>query len=51
LHVRIVEVHLETNTVCIYCGEQQSIREAGDLVRTVQHICDALGREAEVPLA
>ncbi|HUW95405.1 MAG TPA: hypothetical protein VMW58_06425 [Anaerolineae bacterium] len=51
LHVRIVEVHLETNTVCIYCGERHSIREAGDLVRTVQHVCDALGREARVPLA
>jgi hypothetical protein len=45
LHVRIVEVHLATNTVCIYCGEQQSIREAGDLVHTVQHICDSLAGE------
>jgi len=50
-HTRVVEVHLETNTVCIYCGEQQSIREAGDLVRTMQHICDCLGRQGEVPLA
>ena len=45
LHVRIVEVHLATNTLCIYCGEQQSIREAGDLVDTVQHICDSLAGE------
>jgi len=45
LHMRIVEVHLATNTLCIYCGEQQSIREAGDLVDTVQHICDSLAGE------
>jgi len=51
LHVRIVEVHLETNTLCIYCGEQQSIREVGDLAGTVQQICEGLSREAEVPLA
>ena len=51
LHVRIVEVHLATNTVCIYCGEQQSIREVGDLAGTVQYICDGLSREAGVPLA
>ena len=51
LHVRIVEVHLATNTVCIYCGEQQSIREVGDLVDTLEHICDGLSREAQVPLS
>ena len=50
-HMRIVEVHLATNTLCIYCGEQQSIREVGDLVDTVQHICDGLRRDAGVPLA
>ena len=44
-HIRIVEVHLATNTLCIYCGEQQSIREVGDLVDTVQHICDSLAGE------
>jgi chemotaxis response regulator CheB len=33
LHMRIVEVHPETNTVCIYSGEQQAIREVGDLRR------------------
>ena len=51
LHVRIVEVHLATNTVCIYCGEQQSIREVGDLVDTLEHICHGLSREAQVPLS
>ena len=51
LHVRIVEVHLATNTVCIFCGEQQPIREVGDLVGTVQYICEGLSQEAGVPLA
>ncbi|HUW14823.1 MAG TPA: hypothetical protein VM537_34205 [Anaerolineae bacterium] len=51
LQVRIVEVHLETNTVCIYCGEQQPIREVGDLVGTVQYICEGLSQEAGVALA
>ena len=51
LHMRIVEIHLQTNTLCIYCGEQQTIREVGDLVDTVQHICDGLTRDTEVPLA
>jgi len=50
LHMRIVEVHLATNTLCLYCGEQQPIQEVGDLVDTVQHICDGLNREAQVPL-
>ena len=49
--MRIVEVHLETNSICLYCGEQQPIREARDLVDTVQHICDSLNREAQVPLS
>ena len=47
-HMRIVEVHLATNTLCIYCGERQSIREVGDLVDAVGHICHSLNREAEV---
>jgi len=51
LHVRIVEVHLATNTVCIFCGEQQPIREVGDLVGTVQYICEGLSQEADIPLA
>jgi len=50
-HMRIVEIHLATNTLCLYCGEQQSIREVRDLVDTVQHICDGLTREAGVPLS
>jgi chemotaxis response regulator CheB len=48
-HMRIVEVHLATNTLCIYCGEQQPIREVRDLVDTVQHVCHGLNREAHVP--
>ena len=50
-HMRIVEVHLAANTLCIYCGEQQPIREVRDLVDTVQHICDSLNRETQVPLS
>jgi len=50
-HIRIVEVHLATNTLCIYCGEQHPIREVGDLVDTVQHICEGLARETGVPLS
>ena len=51
LRMRIVEIHLATNTLCIYCGERQSIREVRDLVDAVEHICDSLNREAEVPLS
>ena len=51
LHMRIVEVHLAANTVCIFCGEQQPIREVGDLVGTVQYICEGLSQEADIPLA
>ena len=47
--MRIVEVHQATNTLCLYCGEQQPIREVGDLVDAVQHICVGLTREAHVP--
>jgi DNA-binding NarL/FixJ family response regulator len=48
-HIRIVEVHRATNTLCLYCGEQQPIREVRDLVDTVLAICDALTRQAHVP--
>jgi len=34
LHVRIVEVQLATNTLCIYCGEQHPILEVGALMVT-----------------
>jgi len=50
-HMRIVEIHLATNTLCIYCGERQSIREVRDLVDAVEQICDCLNEEAEVPLS
>jgi CheY-like chemotaxis protein len=51
VRIRIVEVHLTTNTVCLYCGERQSIGEVGDLVDTVRHICEGLIGDARVPLA
>ena len=49
-HIRVVEVHLATNTLCLYCGEQQPVRHAQDLVDTVRHICDGLTRDPHVPL-
>ena len=49
--IRVVEVHLASNTLCLYCGERQPIREVRDLVDTLQHICHSLTREAEVPLS
>jgi chemotaxis response regulator CheB len=48
--MRMVEVHLATNTLCIYRGDRRSVREAGDLVDTVRHLCDGLSREPQVPL-
>ncbi len=48
--MRIVEVHQATNTLCLYCGERQSIREVGDLVETVRHVCEGLTRDAQLPL-
>jgi hypothetical protein len=50
VRIRIVEVHLATNTLCLYCGEQQSIREVGDLVDTVRHLCEGLIGDAQLPL-
>lgn len=37
--IRMVEVHLAANTLCAYRGDQQPIREPGDLVSAVRHIC------------
>ena len=48
-HVRIVEVHVATNTLCVYCGEQESIREVEDLVDAVKRICHSLNGEAGAP--
>ena len=45
----IVEVHLETNTLCFYWGERQSIRDAGDLADTIHRICGAHTAEVQVP--
>ena len=49
--IRVVEVHLASNTLCLYCGERQPIREVRDLVDTLEHICHGLSREAQVPLS
>jgi DNA-binding NarL/FixJ family response regulator len=37
-HMRLVEVHRATNTLCVYSGEQQPIREVGDLVDAVRRL-------------
>ena len=37
--MRMVEVHLAANTLCVYLGDQQPTKEAGDLVSTVRRIC------------
>jgi chemotaxis response regulator CheB len=50
-HIRIVEVHRATNTLCLYCGEQQPIKEVRDLVNTVQGICSGSIREGQGPRA
>jgi hypothetical protein len=50
LHVRIVEVHLGANTVCVYCGEQQHIREFQDLVDALGR-CAGLSRDPQAPLS
>jgi len=49
--MRIVEIDLATNTLCVYCGEQQSIRGVRGLVDAVEQICGCLSREPQVPLS
>ncbi len=50
-HMRIVEIHVATNTLGIYCGEQESMREVGDLVDALKRICHSLNGEAGAPLS
>jgi len=49
--MRIVEVDRATNTLCVYCGEQQSVRDERALVDAVAHICHFFTRDAQVPLS
>jgi len=49
--LRMVEVHLATNTLCVYCGDRQVIREAEDLVGAVRHICQPLTRDEQASLS
>ncbi len=49
-HVRVVEIYLETNTLCVYCGEQQFIQQVQDLVDSLGHLCHSLTQESVVPL-
>jgi len=48
--MRIVEVHLATNSICLYLGERQQIGEVKDLVDTVRHLCEGKARDTRVPL-
>jgi chemotaxis response regulator CheB len=50
-HMRIVEVHVATNSLCVYCGQQESIREVGDLVDAVRRVCGGSSPEAAVSLS
>jgi chemotaxis response regulator CheB len=50
LPMRIVEVDLATNTLCVYCGEQQSVRDERALADAVRHICHVFTRNAQAPL-
>jgi len=40
--IKIVEVHLATNTMCIYRGDHRSLGEAQDLVGVVRELCEGL---------
>jgi len=42
LTIRIVEIDLATNTLCVYCGEQYAIREARGLANAVEQVCGCL---------
>jgi DNA-binding NarL/FixJ family response regulator len=48
--MRMVEVHLATNTLCIYRGEQQRVREAGELLEAVRHTWEGLTGDPQSPL-
>jgi DNA-binding NarL/FixJ family response regulator len=47
--IRMIEVHLATNTLCVYRGDQQPIREAADLLGTVRHLCEHLTPGPHIP--
>jgi DNA-binding NarL/FixJ family response regulator len=48
--MRMVEVHLATNSLCVYRGERQSIREVADLIDAVRLACGGLTPDAQVPM-
>jgi DNA-binding NarL/FixJ family response regulator len=47
--IRMIEVHLATNTLCIYRGDQLPIREAADLLGTVRQLCHGLTPGPQLP--
>ena len=50
-HMRIVEIHLKDNSLRIYCGDEQSIREVQDLMDSLGHLCHSLTEESVVSLS
>ena len=46
--IKIVEVHLTTNTLCIYRGDHRSIGGAQDLVGVVRQLCQGLTPGAQI---
>jgi len=46
--IKIVEVHLATNTLCIYRGDHRSIGGGQDLVGVVRQLCEGLAHDAQV---
>jgi hypothetical protein len=51
LCMRMIEVHLATNSLCVYRGDHQPIREVADLVDAVRLVCGGLTPDAQVPRA
>jgi chemotaxis response regulator CheB len=49
--IRVVEVHRETNSLCLYYGEQQSVRHDRGLVEAVRQICPPSTRGVQAPMS
>ena len=47
--IRVVEVHRDANTLCLYYGERQSVRDELGLVEAVRQIYQPLARDVQTP--
>jgi hypothetical protein len=47
LYMRIVEIHVETNTLCLYSGVRQLIHNTGDLAEALACIGGSVNREVQ----